>query len=309
MNSLNLIWVKTRSVIPNPKNPRQDVTYKSSEIIRILETKGFEEAIVAYRKGKFYVIISGHRRWNAAIEMRLEEIPIYLVTEPKNTLEELERLGAIQGNQSDWNELEWLIHTLNLSEMNPNYTLEQLAQKLNASVPTVKKRIFVGKFFSTEELEAKLLNNNFSVNMLDTIRLWCLRIKKLQPTVYEDLGEQYIKEIMLQKLENRLLNSEILKGDYLNKASSDDVIRFLTTPNMKINDFIREISLADKSLVSYDVKTNISTIKKASENIKSLKYIKKEEASLIYDELLQLEKVLEQLDTRIQNNIAKQEEK
>ncbi|MFS0687797.1 ParB/RepB/Spo0J family partition protein [Sporosarcina sp. 179-K 8C2 HS] len=300
MNKPSLIWVKTRSVIPNPKNPRQDVTYKSGEIQRILKTKGFEEAIVAYKKGNFYVIISGHRRWNAAVEMELDEVPVYVVPEPKNSLEELERLGAIQGNQSDWNELEWLIHTLNLSDINSHLTIENLAQKLNTSVATVKKRLFVGKFYTQQELESKLMNNNFSVNMLDTIRLWCLRIKKLHPDVYKDLGEQYIKEIMLQKLENKFLNSEILKGEYLNKTTGEDVIRFLTTPNMKINDFIKGIMAANKALTSYDVKKNITTLKKTSDNVKSLKYGKKNEANLIYEELLYLEKMIDELSKKIQ---------
>lgn len=306
MIEYKVIWVYSKFVLPNPKNPRQDPTYKSSEIRRILEDKGFEEAIVAYQKGRFYIIISGHRRYNASIEMGLQEIPIYVVPEPKNSFEELERLGAIQGHQNDWNELEWLIHTMNLAELNPKYTFEKLAQKLNASVPTVKKRLLVGNFFTSEELEVKLLNNNFSVNMLDTIRLWCLRVKKIHFLLYEDLGEQYIKEIMLQKLDNRLLNSEILKDDYLSNASYDDVLLFLTTPNMKINDFIRKMMLQNKKTVNYDIEKNISTIKKTSKIVSSAKYIKKEEANLIYEELLHLEKALEQLNTRIQSQTTQE---
>ncbi|MFW7186716.1 MULTISPECIES: ParB/RepB/Spo0J family partition protein [unclassified Lysinibacillus] len=297
-----LIWADINRVIPNPKNPRKDPNFKSKEMKHILKTKGFEEAIVAYKSGPFYCILSGHRRWQASQSLGLKEIPIYLVPEPKNTLEELERLGSIQGNQTDWSPYEWITHTINLFENDLNSKIENIAIKLSESIPTIKKRIAVGKFYERNEIEVQLNNNTYSVNMLDTIRLWCMRVKKFHPDLYHDLGEKYIKEIMLRKFENKCLHSEILKGNYIEKATQNELMTFLFDPNKKISTFIQEVNLLNNTTKNYDVKTNVSIIKKATKNITGIKYNRKNEASKILEEIRNLENQVETLLKKLNSN-------
>ncbi|KMN41276.1 ParB N-terminal domain-containing protein [Lysinibacillus sp. LK3] len=61
-----LIQADINRVILNPKNPKKDPNFKSKEMKQILKTKGFEEAIFAYKSGPFYCILSGDRRWQAS---------------------------------------------------------------------------------------------------------------------------------------------------------------------------------------------------------------------------------------------------
>lgn len=302
MQTNQLIWADINKVIPNPKNPRKNPSFKSKEMQHILKTKGFEEAIVAYKSGPFYCILSGHRRWASSRSLGLKEIPIYLVPEPKSALEELERLGSIQGNQTDWNQYEWITHTLNLFENDSNSKIEDIAIKLSESIPTIKKRIAVGRFYERNEIEVQLNNGTYSVNMLDTIRLWCLRVKKFHPDFYHDLGEKYIKEIMLKKFENKCLHSEILKGDYLEKTTQNELMAFLFDPNKKISSFIQEVNILNNTTKNYDVQNNISILKKAKKNITGIKYNRKNEASKLLEEIRNLENQVETLLKKLDSN-------
>ncbi|WP_277584988.1 ParB/RepB/Spo0J family partition protein [Psychrobacillus antarcticus] len=296
MQTTRIQWVDINKVITNPKNPRKDPSYKTAEMQRILKTKGFEEAIVAYKTGPFYCIISGHRRWWAAKQIGVKEVPIYLVDEPKNALEELERLGSIQGNQTDWSSYEWMIHTMNLYEH--GIRVEELALKLGESLSTVKKRISVGRFYPKTEIETQLSTNTYSLNMLDILRLWCIRVKKLYPEVYKDLPETYIRQSMLKKLDNKCLNSDLLKGDYLITAGYTKVVEFITDPTFKLTDFVREVNLSQEFEKCFNLQVNVTKIKKASKNVNLISYFRKSDAKKIYDEL-------ESLETQLSNLMGK----
>lgn len=289
MHSKKIEWVDIDKVITNPKNPRKDPSFKTYEMQRILKEKGFEEAITAYRTGPFYCIISGHRRWWAAKELNLKQVPIYLVPEPKNTLDELERLGSIQGNQNDWTPYEWVTHTINLYNSDKNLKFEELAQKLGDSISTVKKRVFVGEFYKKSEIETQLSNGTYTINMLDTIRLWCVRVHKFYPQIYKDLNENYIRQAMLKKYENKCLTSQLLKGDYIENAGYNKILEFISNPTLKLTDFVREIKFSEDTEKCLDIQVNISKVKKASKSVSSITYYRKEEAKKIFDELNNLE--------------------
>jgi RNA polymerase sigma factor (sigma-70 family) len=62
-------WVDINNISASPKNPRKNLSANSQQMQEILAIKGWEEAITCYRRGPYYFILSGHRRWNAAKEL------------------------------------------------------------------------------------------------------------------------------------------------------------------------------------------------------------------------------------------------
>lgn len=282
-------WIAVEYILPNPRNPRKDARYKSNEIKKILKEKGFEEAIVAYRgSGLYFYIISGHRRFQAAVDLGAKEIPVYIVDAPKSQLEELERLGSIQSNQTDWTEYEWLVHTVNLKKHRNNY--EELASLTTQSVSIVKKRIAVVTFFESSEIEMKLNNKTYSLNQLFSIRLFIERVKKSHPIVIEHLGSDYIRNCLLKKLDNRLLASDLAIGNYIEKASADQIKNFIIDLTQSYKTFKHAIDLMQLETKRTSLNANLKVIKEAKKEIELLKFKRKEEALFLHKGLCELEK-------------------
>lgn len=107
---------------------------------------------------------------------------------------------------------------------------------------------------------------------------------------------------MLRKFENKCLHSEILKGNYIEKATQNELMTFLFDPNKKISSFIQEVNLLNNTTKNYDVKTNVSIIKKATKNITGIKYNRKNEASKILEEIRNLENQVETLLKKLNSN-------
>lgn len=299
-----LEWVNIEYILPNPRNPRKNPGYKSHDMQKILSQKGFEEAIVAYKgNGEYFYIISGHRRWFSSKKMGLSQIPVYIVEAPKSQLEELERLGSIQSNQSDWTEYEWMVHTVNLQKYNPEISYEDLAAMTSQSISTVKKRILVTNFYDSVEIATQLNNKTYSLNMLDTIRLWIERVNKYHTRVMENLGKVYIRQCMLKKLDNKLLNSQILKGDYLEKANTQQIIDFITDPTKAFDDFKNEIEISKLSSSVTSLSYNVKVLKQAKKDIEVISFKRKEEALELYKNLTLLETKIEQIINKIDSDI------
>ncbi len=69
--------VNTNLLIPNPFQPRKRFsTDKMEELVNSLREKGIIQPILVRPFGEKYEIIAGERRWRAAQELKLEEVPV-----------------------------------------------------------------------------------------------------------------------------------------------------------------------------------------------------------------------------------------
>ncbi|MGM1022643.1 MAG: hypothetical protein ACQEXV_19515 [Bacillota bacterium] len=59
MDNIKIIWAKINDVVPNPRNPRRDLSVKSEEMQQIIKNKGWETGITCYEKDSKYIILSG----------------------------------------------------------------------------------------------------------------------------------------------------------------------------------------------------------------------------------------------------------
>lgn len=73
--SSNLIMADIKDVIPNPLNPRTNNAIKTDEMQRVIKEKGWEVPITCYQRGEQYIILSGHRRWEAAKNYHIRRYP------------------------------------------------------------------------------------------------------------------------------------------------------------------------------------------------------------------------------------------
>lgn len=73
------IQVRIASVIPNQEQPRQEFEEESiKDLAESIRQFGVLQPLLVQQKGKYYEIIAGERRWRAAKEAGLKEIPVIL---------------------------------------------------------------------------------------------------------------------------------------------------------------------------------------------------------------------------------------
>jgi len=266
-----LQWVNIDQVIPNPMNPRRNHSIKTEQMQNILKSKGWEEGITCYRKGHYFIILSGHRRWYAAKMTGQEEIPVYVVKAPENDAEELDRLGSIQGGQVDWTPYEWAKYTYDMWIKTEGTTYKELSEKLGISDSLVSSRIRVYQFYPRVEIEDKLANGMYSLTMLDYIYTWIKRMEKYHSDLYEEMGVELIRKQMLKKYENKCFNSHIVNDKlFVKNACSKDIFKFLIDISKKLQECQLEMKMLEITS-ECDTTQNKLNVKVITDNINLIK--------------------------------------
>ncbi|MCC6095821.1 MAG: ParB/RepB/Spo0J family partition protein, partial [Eubacterium sp.] len=74
-----VLHVRLTEVIPNQEQPRKDFRDETiKELADSIRQYGVIQPLLVQKKGKYYEIIAGERRWRAAKEAGLKEIPVIL---------------------------------------------------------------------------------------------------------------------------------------------------------------------------------------------------------------------------------------
>jgi len=293
MEQLTFKWIPIDMILPNSKNPRKDNGIKNEEIKEIINDKGWEEAITCYKLNEYYVILSGHRRWTAAKALGHTELPVIITTEPKDKRDELDRLGSIQGGQIDWNSFEWAQHTYNLSKHLEPISYSELSKKLKVSTGLIAARIRVINYYPREDIESKVSNGMYSITMLDYIYTWIRKLKKYQPNLLESLTEDFVRNQLLKKYENKCFGSKISNDNiFVNSASANEIKDFIIDSSKKLSDCQLAIEKRNNK-VNKDFISNSMLLTASKDEISKIRIRTQGEAKLINSEL---EKLLNEID-------------
>jgi ParB family chromosome partitioning protein len=129
--------VPIEDIDPNPNQPRQNVG-DLSELTASIREKGVLEPILVRRKGSRFQIVAGERRYRAAVEGGLPEIPCVVkeLTDP-----EVMEIALIENLQrKDLTAFEEADGLKSLAESH-GYTHEMMAEKLGRSRTTVTETL------------------------------------------------------------------------------------------------------------------------------------------------------------------------
>jgi ParB family chromosome partitioning protein len=288
-----LKWVQLEWVLPNPKNPRLDLNVNTEYLQSLIESIGWEEPLTCYRSGDYFIIISGHRRWHAAIQLKQTMIPVFIVEAPKNEAEELDRIGSVQGGQVEWSQYDQVKYTYDRWIASGKKSFDSLGDELGISRSMTGSRIRVYKYYPKDEIEDKLNNRMYSISMLDYIHTWIKRLAKNHPDFVRSLGEHYIRRLMLKKYEARCFNSQIGQDHrFVTNATPQSIREFLMDVNKKLQNY------QIQSVYIKDDKIDFSSI---VYEIKDLQAKTKEEAKVLLMEveglLMSVEQKREQLES------------
>lgn len=246
----NVQWVPIEQVIPNPLNPRKNDAIKTEEMQAIILNRGWEIPLTVYKKGSFYVVLSGHRRLYAAKQTRtLREIPVYVTEAPENHQEEVERIASLQRGQVDWSPYEWAKFTFERWIAWGKPGMEAFSDKIGIGRRTVTEYIQVLQYFPRQEIETGLETKIYNMSTLANMVEFMKKLKSHKSVLVESMTEEMIRKTMLYKMEKKLISRDALRRattELVPVVSDADFTEFLTTSNMDLQDLLDAYSIALK---------------------------------------------------------------
>ncbi len=124
-------------VDPNPNQPRQ-VMGDLSELMASIAEKGIIEPLIVRQRGVRYQIIAGERRYQAAVQVGLQEVPVVIRDVDDGELIEIALVENLQRKDlTPFEEAEALQSLTQRFE----YTHEELARRLGKSRPSITESL------------------------------------------------------------------------------------------------------------------------------------------------------------------------
>lgn len=278
-------WVPIDVVVPNPLNPRRNDAIKTEEMQEILRRRGWEEPLTVYKKGRVYVILAGHRRRFAAKEAGMKEIPVYEVEAPENHQEEIERIASLQRGRVDWTPYEWAKFTYErwIAWSKPPYSA--FSKAINIPANRIKEYITVFEYYPRIEIEHKLENGSLNITNLAISANFIEKMEQYQPKLVEDMSKDLIRQTMIGKIERGLVGHRDFRGNFLEVASKEDVMAFLTSSTMTLKEAQEPYGNTKKKDMFRSVNIRMGSM---SKDLLSIKTKDKKENEILYHNLNEL---------------------
>jgi ParB family chromosome partitioning protein len=109
----------------------------------------------------------------------------------------------------------------------------------------------------------------YSITMLDYIRSWIKRLVHYHPCFVESIEEDFVRQQMLRKYENRCFNSEIIKDrSFVTDATEGEIFQFISNTNKTLRQsqiehlMVRSKLDNDNRLLSSMIDRSIDVLKK-----------------------------------------------
>lgn len=188
--------VPLSKIIPDTNQPRKyfDAT-KMASLKDSIKKQGIVNPIIVEKSGDKYTIIDGERRFRAAQELRLAEIPIIIVTS-KDPIARLVEQFHIQEQHEPWSQSEKAQAIVDLAEQTGE-TIEKICEIL--SLPRRIARIYMA--FGKLSHRDKFTEAGVSPSMAESI----ISMKLFTKTIKEKDLEESFSKAQENKLELALI--------------------------------------------------------------------------------------------------------
>jgi len=151
---------------PNPNQPRQ-VMGDLSELMASIAEKGIIEPIVARQLGRRFQIVAGERRYQAAVQVGLREIPIVIREVDDNEIIEIALIENIQRKDLTPFEEAEALHSLG---ERCAYTHEDMARRLGRSRTAITESLALNNMPDEVKNLCRLADINSKSLLLQIVR-------------------------------------------------------------------------------------------------------------------------------------------
>jgi ParB family chromosome partitioning protein len=153
-------------VDPNPNQPRQ-VMGDLSELMASIAEKGIIEPIIVRQRGRRFQIVAGERRYQAAVQIGLREIPIVIREVDDNEIVEIALIENIQ--RKDLTPFEEAEALHGLAEK-CGYTHEDMARRLGKSRTSITESLSLNNMPDEVKNLCRLADINSKSLLLQVVR-------------------------------------------------------------------------------------------------------------------------------------------
>jgi ParB family chromosome partitioning protein len=193
-----------------------------------------------YKNGN-YLLVDGERRFRAATELKLKDVPV-IVTPPMSATDRLVRQFHLQEQHQSWTATEKAVVIGQLAE-ELKMTVGELAKLLALPQGTVKT--YEGFYSLLERVEFQ--KSEIPVNFAGYI----VRLRSFTKKLYENIFEEEFDQNMQRQLESTVI-SHIKKGDIVKNV---DITR-LRDAFVKNPDTIKEFIKGKSTVAQLYLKSN-----------------------------------------------------
>jgi hypothetical protein len=257
-NKPKVEMVPINKVASNPINPRTNESLRTEEMQEILDRRGWEEPLTAYKKGSRYFLLSGHRRTFAAREYNkkvenqhklITHIPIFVVDAPRTEEEELDRIASLQSGRVNWSQLDWAQYVYQKWEAWGKPSIRSFAKHFESlTFNQVRRYITVLDYFPMTEIKSDLEKEDVSMGTLEALVDWIKQLQNLHRDVVNDFDEKLIRKHMLKKIKDKKVNRDILRNkEFIKQATSEQIGDFLSDPNLVLEDYMASLGISKRS--------------------------------------------------------------
>jgi ParB family chromosome partitioning protein len=151
---------------PNPNQPRQ-VMGDLSELMASIAEKGIIEPVVVRQRGSRFQIVAGERRYQAAVQVGLREIPIVIREVDDNEIIEIALIENIQRKDLTPFEEAEALHSL---ADRCGYTHEDMARRLGRSRTAITESLALNQMPEEVKNLCRLADINSKSLLLQIVR-------------------------------------------------------------------------------------------------------------------------------------------
>src|SRR5688500_12241488 len=151
----------------NPNQPRQ-VMGDLSELMASIAEKGIIEPLIVRQRGRRFQIVAGERRYQAAVQVGLREIPIVIREVDDNEIIEIALVENIQRKDLTAFEEAEALHAL---ATRCNYTHEDMARRLGKSRTAITESLSLNNMPDEVKTLCRLADITSKSLLLQVVRL------------------------------------------------------------------------------------------------------------------------------------------
>lgn len=196
MQTLNL-----DQITPDANQPRKYFgVEKMASLKDSIKKHGVISPLTVQKEGKTYLLIDGERRYRAATELKIKEVPVNIVASKEPFLRLLEQFH-IQEQHESWSATEKALAIVEISSISKK-SLKEVCELL--SIPVNQVRQYMA--FASLTHKQKFVDNQISLEnaeKIKEIKTFAKKIKESEGKSFSKTDEGILEKVLIDKIKNR----------------------------------------------------------------------------------------------------------
>lgn len=230
--------VLLKKIVPDKEQPRRyfDAT-KMRQLIESIKKEGIIQPLIVEKVGENYLLIDGERRFRAATELSLKEVPV-VVEEPRSGVDRLVRQFTVQEQHEAWTPTEKANAIVKLSE-EVGLSLSETCRLLNVGPGDTRRYVAFAEVVDKEAWVRSEMPLNMA-EMMKSVRNTARRVTE------QALKKEFTRNDE-KRLEHRIIAS-FIDGSIKRRADVTKLIDSITKDPKALPKFMGDNKLTVQKL-------------------------------------------------------------